>query len=343
MRDSQLPQISALPYVRWVGHLPCRARIAPSLALSVIDKKKVLELPRTRKLGARYTVEFFGPDDRKAALGQVAKLGFKVLDRTPKGKVLIVEATGSEAARAPDLQSLSAVHGVRVIRERSVKRTSNDVAAGIMGTARSLASNGLGLSGKGEIVAVCDSGLDTGDPANIHPDFAGRVAWIKSYPIAPEFKHDVFNPGADDGPADVDDGHGTHVAGSVLGDGTASLAVPGITKPIRGLAFGAKLVFQAIEQEMKWKDPAVLEEDGRYALAGIPQDITALFSYAYRKRARIHSEDQPHERVVAGHGEELHCGGCLREPPAQLQWGSLWRLVAGRFPGESIPRRSHGG
>jgi hypothetical protein len=288
--DAQLPKVSALPFVRWVGHLPNRARIAPSLALSVIDRKKVLELPRTRKLASRYTVEFFGPDDRKAALREVAKLGFEVLDRAAKGNVLIVEATGTEATRAPKLQKLSAVHGVRVIRARSLKRSSNDVAAGIMGTARSLASAGLGLSGKGEIVAVCDTGLDTGDPAHIHPDFAGRVAWIKSYPITPEFNRDVSNPGADDGPADVDDGHGTHVAGSVLGDGTASLAVPGITKPIRGLAFGAKLVFQAIEQEVKWKDPQVLAEDGRYALAGIPADITKLFSDAYRKRARIHSD-----------------------------------------------------
>jgi subtilisin family serine protease len=40
---------------------------------------------------------------------------------------------------------------------------------------------------------------------------------------------------------------------------------------------------------MMWKDPEVLTEDGRFALAGIPQDITVLFSDAYRKRARIHS------------------------------------------------------
>src|SRR6185295_4168452 len=105
----------------------------------------------------------------------------------------------------------------------------------------------------------------------------------------PDFDKYIKNPGGDDGLADVDEGHGTHVAGSVLGSGALSAGLPGLKGPIRGLAYQAKLVFQAVEQELKWKNPADLEENGRFLLAGIPNDLTELFKQAYQKGARIHS------------------------------------------------------
>jgi subtilisin family serine protease len=151
-----------------------------------------------------------------------------------------------------------------------------------------LDSTELGLSGKGEVIAVCDTGIDTADTQTIHKDFAGRIKATISYPITRDFASYVNNPGGDDGAADLDSGHGTHVAGSVLGNGSASLDLPGHTTPIRGLAYKAKLVFQAIEQEMKWKNPAYYQKYGRYLLSGIPLDLTSLFSDAYRQKARIH-------------------------------------------------------
>jgi hypothetical protein len=158
-----------------------------------------------------------------------------------------------------------------------------------MGTATSMRTPGLGLSGKGETIAVCDTGLDTGDANSIHADFGGRVASIKSYPMTGDVSPFVTNPGGDDGPADLDSGHGTHTSGSVLGSGTSSAALPGVNSPIRGLAYAAKLVFQAVEQECKWKDPADFQRFGRYLLVGIPADLTTLFADAYAKGARIHS------------------------------------------------------
>src|SRR5439155_24130408 len=141
-------------------------------------------------------------------------LGFTILSKDAEGKILIVES--QKTARILDL---STVHGVRRINERAINRISNDVAAGIMGTQRSMgtANGSLGLSGKGEIIGICDTGLDTGDPKNMHKDFEKRVKWIKSYPITAEYEQYINNPGGNDGPADLDEGHGTHVAGSVLG------------------------------------------------------------------------------------------------------------------------------
>jgi serine protease AprX len=136
---------------------------------------------------------------------------------------------------------------------------------------------------------VCDTGLDTGNPATVHGDFAGRIEAIRSFPITPDFAAFINNPGADDGPSDRDSGHGTHVAGSVLGDGTNSVGLPGLAGKIRGLSYKARLVFQAIEQELDWKKPADENEFGRFLLAGIPADLTVLLQDAYARGARIHS------------------------------------------------------
>jgi len=58
---------------------------------------------------------------------------------------------------------------------------------------------------------------------------------------------------------------------------------------VRGLAYEAQLVFQAVEQEVEWQDPSDQWKYGRYLLAGIPLDLSTLFGDAYRRRARIHS------------------------------------------------------
>jgi subtilisin family serine protease len=287
-----IERVAARPYVRWVGHLPHRDRIAPALYQAIEQEAPAGAevLPRTRLLADTYTVEFFGPDDAAQAAAKVRRLGFEVLAEEPGARVLVVRPRSSRGDGRRKIEALSAVHGVRQIRERAMNRPSNDVAATIMGTAQAMGANpGLDLSGRGETVAVCDTGLDTGDPASVHADFRGRVAAVLSYPIGPDLDPFVNNPGGDDGPADLDSGHGTHVAGSVLGNGAASVGIPGLASPIRGLAYNARLVFQAVEQELRWKNPADLQRHGRYVLAGIPVDLTRLFDDAYRRRARIHS------------------------------------------------------
>lgn len=286
--EKVLMKIKELPYVRWIGHLSHRDRISTHL-FSRIDKGKTPDrsLPRTYVLDNVFTVDFFSEKDLLKRVSEVKNLGFKILEKEKNGKLLVLEFQEKGANLAKGIGSLSAVHGVQAISERVIKRTSNNVATKIMETNRATLSEGLGLTGKGEVIGVCDTGIDSGDPQNIHPDFKGRMEWVGSYPITSGFAQYINNPGGDDGPADLDSGHGTHVAGSVLGDGTSSADLPG--DPIRGLAYEAKLVFQAIEQEIEWKNPSDLQKYGRYLLAGIPLDLTTLFSDAYAKKARIHS------------------------------------------------------
>lgn len=115
--------------------------------------------------------------------------------------------------------------------------------------------NDLGLSGAGQVIAVCDTGLDTGDLDTLHPDFAGRVRWTQA----------VGRPNLWNDPT----GHGTHVIGSVLGSGAASTGL------YRGVAYDAELVLQSAL--------------GIYGGVSTPADLGELFKAAFTNDAKIHS------------------------------------------------------
>ena len=77
-----------------------------------------------------------------------------------------------------------------------------------------------GLTGSGQIITISDSGLDTGNPATVMADFANRIAFL----------------GTVEGCLSYDSsGHGTHVAGSLAGDGSLSGG------EFKGVASGARL------------------------------------------------------------------------------------------------------
>jgi hypothetical protein len=280
--DTQITQVAQLPVVRWAGHLPHDARV------SVADPDAP-PLPRTKLLPDTLIVEFFTPREARKARAEIRKLGLRIASAETDAGVLVVELPeGTAAAQRRLIDALSQVHGVRMVRRKALNRISNDIAIGPMRASASALGGAAYVDGAGEIVAICDTGFDVGTTSPAHPDFAGRVKAIKSYPIAPDFADYVNNPGGDDGAADLDSGHGTHVAGSVLGDGTASGSLAG-QAPIRGIAHKARLVFQSVEQALDWKNPAHLQRYGRFLLAGIPADITTIFGYAHNKGARIHS------------------------------------------------------
>jgi serine protease AprX len=113
------------------------------------------------------------------------------------------------------------------------------------------AAAGIPFRGQGEIIGIADTGID-----EQHPDFAGRV----SNAIALGRPGDASDP----------NGHGTHVAGSIAGDGSASGG------QLRGVASDATVVFQSL-----------LDSRGR--LGGLPFRLQDLFEEAYNLGARIHN------------------------------------------------------
>jgi hypothetical protein len=123
-----------------------------------------------------------------------------------------------------------------------------------------------GIYGKGQVIGVADSGLDTGDAASLSPDFAGRV--VASYVLS------------DGGDLADQFGHGTHVAGSVAGAGAQSGANPALHQyegSFAGVAPEASLVIQAFETSPEG------------AVLGLGDDPYPVFAQAYAGGARIHT------------------------------------------------------
>ncbi len=139
---------------------------------------------------------------------------------------------------------------IKYISKVSDHKLMNNEAAGILKVSTSQSS--YGLDGSGQTVAVADTGLDNGrNDSTMHESFRGKITAL--YALGRS------------GNASDPNGHGTHVAGSVLGDAS-----------FKGMAPKANLVFQSIM-------------DSNGGLGGIPANLNTLFSQAYNAGARIHT------------------------------------------------------
>jgi serine protease AprX len=312
-------KVIKLEYVHWVGHYDSKFRISPRVvsraktfvkvkdpvrALTKIDTTYAVPIrmhdkavPADSKkiptVPYKYSITFFTKDNLQHAKPLINKSGIKIKTISSDNKRVVVDIKKTRTDADSILSNLSKIHGVKRIDEVKIRKLFNNIATGVMNAGN--IDNSLGLTGKGETIGIGDTGLDSGDITTIHPDFRGRVRDLMSFPINSVYDDSINNPGANDGPKDEDSGHGTHVSGSVLGNGSSSIAANnGVI--VRGIAYEAKLVFQAIEQWMDWTDEAKLEWKQRtggpppeFGLFGLPTDISELFNYAYRKGCRIHT------------------------------------------------------
>jgi hypothetical protein len=260
MNDATRAALASLKRVRWIGLYQPAYRVAPPLLqmYAATGRSELLEL----------TVVVFKGENMAQISGELEALGGTVLETVEtewKGKIKAqIDSTAIEA--------IARISGVKWVERAPVWRFFNNVAADIMDVRD--VWNTHGLHGAGQTVAVCDSGLDQGStaPANLHDDFEdgsgnSRVTQIFDW--------------VGDGASDVNSGHGTHVAGSVLGNGTRSGATPSThTYPNSayvGMAPEANLVFQAVERNF----------DG--VLTGIPSDLNTLFAQADGAGAKVHT------------------------------------------------------
>jgi serine protease AprX len=304
MDAKSLQEVSGLQFVRWLGHYDPSYRLSANLGESIAFAKRadagppsrieslkaegrmILNSEKADPLSNTFQIRFQSEDPVESAKSKIKELGALIHTDKP-GRSLSISFPPDTEDVAEKLEQIATIHGVQLIDSVRVRKLRNNVACKIMTDSPGTTGANLPYKGKGEIIAIADTGIDTGDPATVHEDFRGRIAGIKSWPIIPYFDPWINNPGADDGPEDLDSGHGTHVAGSALGNGKMSQS--GSERSICGLASEAGLFFQAIEQKMSWKTEWHRKNYGTYVLSGIPENIAELFLQAYQAKARIHT------------------------------------------------------
>jgi len=191
------------------------------------------------------------PGQRDAALAALQALGAQLMaeDSSPFGPTLTVMVPPDKLAAVAQLPL------AQEIEPYASRRLLNDLTRAALGVATNtlyVTSNYMNLSGSNVTVNMNDSGVDA-----THPDFKGPGG-------TPRLR------GASNALYDYE-GHGTHVAGSIMGNGskssTVSNAVPGSIIPgagFQGKATNATLFSQSLGLEIGTTIAAAYQEGGSF-------------------------------------------------------------------------------
>ncbi|OGQ36100.1 MAG: hypothetical protein A3F16_06980, partial [Deltaproteobacteria bacterium RIFCSPHIGHO2_12_FULL_43_9] len=246
--------LSALSGVKWIGRYePVLRGEAGIFNYSLLNQDEKI----------RVTVSFFNTADLEAAKNRVISLANTLLfdgrssivvevERNKISKIASIEGVEWVEKFYP-MQSTKIDLGPQVAADES-ELTGLESGVAFLGL-NSLYE--LGFYGATEVVGIADTGLDNGvNDETMHPDVRGRL-----------IKATILGLWSDTW-ADSN-GHGTHVTGSVLGNGAASNGL------IKGGAPEAMLVFQSL----------LTGFGGLY----VPPDLADLFGQPAKDGARIHS------------------------------------------------------
>ena len=219
----QVSAIQALPFVRWVGAYEPRHKIDPRLTRSLAHDPAA---PLAIRVLLRQ--EYTGEELAVVALHLRAQTGFRTssLGTLLSGRV--------EGRRLLELARSAAVLWIEPApRLRLFDGVATRIVMGDSDPVGGMAElHKLGFDGRGVTVAVADSGLDSGEITDLHPDISGRVDAVFAY----------------GGLLDASDehGHGTHCAGIIGGNGaTGEVDDHGFLWGL-GIAPGVHLVGQRI-------------------------------------------------------------------------------------------------
>ena len=176
------------------------------------------------------------------------------------------------------LNNLAALDSVNRIEEVRPNILYNDQARDILRADALFTSTGY--QGANQTICVADSGFGQGDSSStiVHPAFVGRIARLAN----------VWDEGGlkdrDGHTVELKDrnGHGTHVCGSVCGNGIYTDSIQGKRIGVKGTAPAAMLMVQSVSKY----------SDAKKRLGyKIPDDVaTRLFLSPYDLNVRIHSD-----------------------------------------------------
>ena len=242
MNTSVKSQVQEENFVKWIGEYKSFYKYDPEMVDGNTENGFFSSETENNQT---YFISLFSEDEYAKVVELLDTQGVEVLSGS--GKIIRIQTS-------PDrIDDISMIKGISWIEEYVQPTINNDIAAGIINV--DTVRQNHSLKGSGQIVAVCDSGLDTGiNDSSMHADLRGRILSLT----------DTY-----DGNAADSLGHGTHVAGSVLGNGSLS------NGQYSGMAPEAELVFQSVG------------DGSRYLY--LPDDLSEVFQAAYDKGARIHT------------------------------------------------------
>jgi len=240
-------RLSQESFVRWIHPVEPQHKIQPFLGSLVAAKSE--DVPDIIPV----TINTFTPQDAFVIAKKLADLSI-----TPEA-MNSGKRWGWVRAEVPrnQITAIASIDRVQWIEEYVAPELFNDKA---VNGARMNVTNvwtARGLTGAGQVIGHADTGLDLGSFSLMHPDFTNRL--LAAYALG--------RPSTWNDPQ----GHGTHTAGSIFGNGTMS------TGQFRGVAWQATLVHQSL-----------LDSSG--GLGGIPDDLNTLYMQAYTNGARVHSD-----------------------------------------------------
>lgn len=248
-------KVQTLPFVRRLGAFLPEHKIQPSFPLYGENVKAV--------------VRIFPNEPAEPILRAAASNGLQIASAS--GLNLRVKGN------AQSIRRLAELPGVAWIEEATPIRLLNDRSRPICGV--NTVWRDLGVYGEGQIAAILDTGLETGNPKTLSADFAGKVVLGTG-----------FNE--DDDWADRH-GHGTHVAGILAGRGVLSGADPETKKYSRsfaGVAPEASLIIQEVDVDAAGRSAAFRDET----------DLTPFFEQAYKLGARVHNNSWADDQTPLG-------------------------------------------
>src|ERR1051325_1296120 len=260
---ANLELIRNLPFVSWANVYPRGFKIAPELKprpnapeLTTLKQTTFVDANSAPQLSVNHATQtidvvFHANVEPESVREKLAKATGLEPDDLVLGRHKVRLTVPQQY-----LPEIAKIDEVRHVEKVLKPKLLNDVARQVLGVGP--ANQEAQFQGEGQIVTVADTGFDLGDPNDVHPGFTGRV--VKLYQLSRPGKH----------PNDAN-GHGTHVAGSVLGDWMSK----DNTLRIRGAAPAARLIVQAMIDPTGDLRP--------------PVDLHDLFAGPYEDGARVHN------------------------------------------------------
>lgn len=278
MTSGQAKVVQALPHVRWVGPFQAEYR----LSNGALEQLYVQGGKADTDMVSLKVILFAGADisTNQAA---IQAIGGTIEEINKSVHKVTLNVTMPVSA----IDDLSTIEDIKWIEKAPQWRLHNSMSTDIVDARTPRDTHGL--YGQNQVVAVSDTGLDTGDIATLHRDFQDGAGGSRV--------NQIIDRSGDDA-SDEHSGHGTHVAGSVLGNGLESGSNPSADyfpdTSYAGLAPKARLIFQALESTAG-------------SLSGIPNDLYELFDQARQAGAHLHTNSwgQPTASLYTAGSEDV--------------------------------------